>query len=76
MTKYCVVCDRDVEKIPIGEHEYVFFDIVQATTIMLGSDGLVDKKPQSTSYLCEDCRNNKEVRWDELIHHEWGNAEE
>ena len=44
MTKYCVVCDRDVEKVPIGEHEYVFFDIVQATTIMLGNDGLVDKK--------------------------------
>ena len=74
MTKHCVVCDRDVEKIPIGEHEYVFFDIVQATTIMLGNDGLVDKKTQSTSYLY--CRSNKDIQWDDLIHHEWGNAEE
>ena len=48
-----------------------FFNIVQATTIMLTNYGTKDAKRQSTSYVCDDCYTTKSVDWRRFTHYRW-----
>lgn len=71
MTKHCLICNNDVEYISPQGDGHVFFNIVQATTIMLTNLGVKDAKRQSTSYVCEECYTTKSVEWRKLTHYRW-----
>ena len=60
-----------MEKITNGNGGATFFNIVQATTIMLTTHGTKDAKRQSTSYVCEPCLTSSKVEWRHLIHTTW-----
>ena len=71
MVKRCIGCNIDVEDTSHTDDGHVFFNIVQATTIMLTSRGASDAKRQSTSYICTHCCAMKKIDWRQLIHYTW-----
>ena len=71
MVKHCICCDADVEKIKNAGDGYAFFNIVQATTVMIVDDGTKTAKRQSTTYVCDDCVGTYRIDWTQLIHTTW-----
>ena len=71
LVKHCICCNVDVEKIPDSRDGYVFFNIVQATTIMIVSNGNKTAKRQSTSYVCDECISRERIGWNHLIKTTW-----
>lgn len=75
MTKQCIACKKNVELAKDEETGQTFFHIVQATTIKIDDEGSKSAKTQSTSYLCQMCLENENVKWSQLIHHLWAERE-
>ena len=71
LVKQCISCKVDVEKVPRENDGYAFFNIVQATTVMITSYGNKSAKRQSTSYVCDACIASQRIEWHQLIHTTW-----